>query len=89
MPQREVTIVNPLGLNADAAAKLTKLAAKYACSVSLTRNSRRVNAKSLMGAMMLAAGKGSRVVLETEGPDEMEALDAIAALIADGFVQGK
>jgi phosphocarrier protein len=87
MPQREVEIVNTLGLNANAAVKLTQLAAKFQCDVSLMRNSRRVNAKSLMGVMMLAVGKGRRIVLATDGPDEMEALDAIAALIADGFGQ--
>ena len=74
MQQREVEIVNKLGLNAPASAKLTKLAAKYQCDVSLARSGRKVNAKSLMGVMMLAAGKGSRVVLETDGPDETEAL---------------
>jgi len=89
MPQREVEIVNTRGLNAEAAAKLTQLAAKYQCDVSLTRNSRRVNAKSLMGVMMLAAANGSRVMLETDGPDEMEALGAITALIADYFGEGK
>jgi phosphocarrier protein len=84
MQQREVEIVNTLGLNATASAKLAQLAAKYQCDVSIARNGRKVNAKSLMGVMMLAAGKGSRVVLETDGPDEREALDAIVALIADG-----
>ena len=85
MQQREVEIVNELGLNAPASAKLSQLAAKYPCDVSLTRNERKVNAKSLMGVMMLAAGKGSRVVVETDGPDEMEALNAIVALIEDYF----
>ena len=85
MQQREVEIVNKLGLHARAAAKLTQLAAKYQCEVSLARNGRKVNAKSIMGVMMLAAGKGSRIVLETEGPDESEAMSAIVALIGDCF----
>jgi phosphocarrier protein HPr len=89
MQRREIEIVNALGLNASASAKLVQLASKYPCEVSLTRNGRRVNAKSLMGVMMLAAGKGSRVVLETDGPDETEALDAIAALIEDRFGKGQ
>jgi phosphocarrier protein HPr len=87
MQQREVEIVNKLGLHAPACAKLTQLAAKYQCEVSLARNGRKVNAKSLMGVMMLAASKGSRVVLETDGPDETEALDAIVALIGDNFAE--
>jgi phosphocarrier protein len=81
MQQREVEIVNKPGLDAPASAKLTQLAAKYQCEVSLSRRGRKVNAKSLMGVMMLAAGEGSRVVIETDGPDETEALDAIATLI--------
>ena len=85
MPQCEVEIVNELGLNAAACAKLTEVAAKYQCNVSIARKGRRVNAKSLMGVMMLAAGKGSRVVLETDGPDEIEALNAIVALVANSF----
>ena len=85
MQQREVEIVNTLGLNAKAAAKLTKLAAQFLCDVSLERKARKVNGKSLMGVMMLAAGQGSRIVLEADGPDETEALSAIAALIADRF----
>ena len=89
MPQREVEIINKLGLHARAAAKLTQLAAKYQCEVSVARNGRKVNAKSIMGVMMLAAGKGSRIVLETDGPDETEALDAIVALIGDYFGEGQ
>jgi phosphocarrier protein len=89
MQQRETEIINKLGLHARAAAKLTQLAAKYQCEVSLARNGRKVNAKSIMGVMMLAAGKGSRVVLETDGPDESEAMDAIVALIADYFGEGQ
>ena len=85
MQQREIEIVNTLGLNASASAKLVQLASTYQCEVSLARSGRKVNAKSLMGVMMLAAGKGSRVLLETDGPDEIEALDAIVALIGDYF----
>ena len=88
MQQREVEIVNNLGLHARASAKLTQLAAKYACEVSLSRNGRKVNAKSIMGVMMLAANKGSKVVLETDGNDEAVAIDALAALIADKFGEG-
>ena len=89
MQHREVEIVNKLGLHARASAKLTQLAAKYQCDVSMVRNGRRVNAKSIMGVMMLAAGKGATVTLETEGPDEQEALDALVALIADYFGEGE
>ena len=89
MQQREIEIVNKLGLHARASAKLTQLAAKYQCDVSLARTGRKINAKSIMGVMMLAAGKGSRVVLETDGPDETEALDAITALIGDYFGEGQ
>jgi phosphocarrier protein HPr len=89
MQQREVEIVNKLGLDAPASAKLAQLAAKYQCDVSLARSGRKVNAKSLMGVMMLAAGKGSRVLLETDGPDELEALHAIVALIGNCFGEGK
>ena len=85
MQQREVEIVNQLGLNAPASSKLAQLAAKYQCNVSLMRQGRKINAKSLMGVMMLAAGKGTRIVLEADGPDEMEAADAIVALIANGL----
>jgi len=89
MRQQEVEIVNKLGLHARASAKLTQLAAKYQCDVSLARNGRKVNAKSIMGVMMLAAGKGSRITLETEGPDESEAMDALVALIGDCFGEGQ
>ena len=89
MQQREIEIVNKLGLHARASAKLTQLAAKYQCDVSLARNGRKVNAKSIMGVMMLAAGKGSRIMLETDGPDETEAMDAIAVLIGDCFGEGQ
>jgi phosphocarrier protein HPr len=89
MQQREIEIVNKLGLHARASAKLTQLAAKYQCDVSLARSGRKVNAKSIMGVMMLAAGKGSRIMLETDGPDETEAIDAIAVLIGDCFGEGQ
>ena len=89
MPQRDIEIVNKLGLHARAAAKLTQLAAKYQCDVAISRNNRKVNAKSIMGVMMLAAGKGVKVTLETNGPDEIEALEALAALINDYFGEGQ
>ena len=89
MQQREIEIVNRLGLHARASAKLTQLAAKYQCDVSLARSGRKVNAKSIMGVMMLAAGKGSRITLETDGPDETEAMDAIMVLIGDCFGEGQ
>ena len=89
MQQREVEIVNKLGLHARASAKLTQLAAKYQCDVAMARNNRKVNAKSIMGVMMLAAGKGAKVTLETDGPDEAEAMAAIQALIADCFGEGQ
>ncbi len=85
MQQREIVIINELGLDAPASTKLTQLSTKFLCDVSIARNGRKVNAKSLMGVMMLAAGKGSRVVLETDGPDEAEALDAIVRLIGVCF----
>ena len=85
MQRREVEIVNNLGLHARASAKLTQLAAKYPCEVSMSRNGRKVNAKSIMGVMMLAANKGSKVLLETDGADEIIAIEALAALIADKF----
>jgi phosphocarrier protein HPr len=89
MQQREVEIINKLGLHARAAAKLTQLAARFQSDVQIARNGRKVNAKSIMGVMMLAAGKGSKVMLETEGPDETPAMDAICALIADYFGEGQ
>lgn len=89
MIQQELEIINKLGLHARASAKFTQLAAKYKSDVWLTRNARRINAKSIMGVMMLAAGKGTTVVLETEGEDEQACADAIAALIADRFGEGE
>jgi len=88
MQQREVEIVNKLGLHARAAAKLTQLAAKFSSDVFIERSGRKVNAKSIMGVMMLAAGKGSKVQLSTDGADESEAIEAIAALIASYFGEG-
>ena len=85
MQRREVEIVNNLGLHARASAKLTQLAARYPCEVSLSRNGRTVNAKSIMGVMMLAANKGSKIILETDGADETVAIEALARLIADKF----
>ncbi len=81
MQRREVEVADPEGLNAAASSQVAQAAAKFLCGVSLARSGRRVNAKSLMGVMMLAAGKGARVIVETDGPDETEALEAIAALI--------
>jgi len=89
MQRREVEIVNKLGLHARASAKLTQMAAKFQCDVAMARNNRKVNAKSIMGVMMLAAGKGAKVTLETTGPDENEAMEAIVALIADCFGEGQ
>ncbi|MEP7181117.1 MAG: HPr family phosphocarrier protein [Betaproteobacteria bacterium] len=89
MPQREVEIINKLGLHARASAKLTQLAAKYQSEVSMSRNNRKVNAKSIMGVMMLAAGKGATVTLETAGADENEAMEALVALINDYFGEGQ
>ena len=82
-------IVNKLGLHARASAKLTQVASAYACEIWLTRNTRRVNAKSIMGVMMLAAGQGSKVTIEAAGADEAQALAAIVALIADKFGEGE
>lgn len=89
MIQQEIEIVNKLGLHARASAKLTQLAGKFTSEVWLTRNSRRVNGKSIMGVMMLAAGKGSKVLLETEGEQEQECFDAILALVNDKFGEGE
>lgn len=89
MIKQTLTISNKLGLHARASAKLTKLAGSFACDVFLTRNGRRVNAKSIMGVMMLAAGLGSEVELETDGADEHAAQAAIAALVNDKFGEGQ
>lgn len=89
MIRQTLTISNKLGLHARASAKLTKLAGGFHCEVFMTRNGRRVNAKSIMGVMMLAAGLGSDVEVETEGPDEQQAMDAIAALVNEKFGEGQ
>ena len=89
MIQATLTITNKLGLHARASAKLTKLAGSFRSDIHLTRNGRRVNAKSIMGVMMLAAGIGSEVELETEGEREREAADAITALVNDKFGEGQ
>lgn len=89
MIQSTLTISNRLGLHARASAKLTKLASSFRCEVHLSRNGRRVNAKSIMGVMMLAAGMGSQVEIETDGDDERAAMEALTALIVDRFGEGE
>ena len=89
MQQRELEIVNKLGLHARASAKLTQLASRFKSQVFLSRSGRRVNAKSIMGVMMLAAAKGATVTLEIEGEDEGEAMEALAALVAGRFGEGE
>jgi phosphocarrier protein HPr len=89
MLQQEAEIINKLGLHARASAKLTQTAGSYASDVWLSRNGRRVNAKSIMGVMMLAAAKGSKIVIETEGSDEAAAMQALQSLIADRFGEGE
>ena len=89
MQRAKVTISNKLGLHARASAKLTKLAGSFACDVHMSRNGRRINAKSIMGVMMLAAGIGTTVVVETDGAQEQEAMDALLALINDKFGEGE
>ena len=89
MPLAEAEIVNKLGLHARASAKLTQVASAFASEVWLSRNGRRVNAKSIMGVMMLAAGKGSSIQIETAGEDKDAAMQAVLALIADRFGEGE
>ncbi len=89
MPQAEAEIVNKLGLHARASAKLTQTAGRFAAEVWLSRSGRKVNAKSIMGVMMLAAGKGTRITVETSGDDAEPALAAVLALIADKFGEGE
>lgn len=89
MMKKDIEIVNKLGLHARASAKLTQTANKFQSEVWVTRNGRRVNAKSIMGVMMLAAAKGSTVEMETNGADEAEAMAALEALIADKFGEGE
>ncbi len=85
MPSAEATIVNKLGLHARASAKLTQVASNYACEIWLTRSGRRVNAKSIMGVMMLAAAKGAVVLVEADGADANAALGAVLQLIQERF----
>ena len=89
MAHAEAQIINKLGLHARASAKLTQVASGYKCEVWLTRNSRRVNAKSIMGVMMLAAGKGAAITIDAEGEDADAALAAVLKLIADKFDEGE
>jgi phosphocarrier protein HPr len=89
MIKTKTNINNKLGLHARASAKLTKLAGSYPCEVWISRGERRVNAKSIMGVMMLAAGMGTEVTVETSGEKEQEAMAALLALIADKFGEGE
>ena len=89
MIKTHTTINNKLGLHARASAKLTKLAGTFPCDVFMSRGERRINAKSIMGVMMLAAGMGTEVEIETVGEREQEAMDALLALIADKFGEGE
>ncbi len=89
MLQQEVEIINVLGLHARASAKLTQLAGQFKSGIWLSRNGKRVNAKSIMGVMMLAAAKGATIAIETDGPDENAAMQALTTLIADYFGEGE
>jgi len=89
MQKQNTTITNKLGLHARASAKLTKLAGSFPCQVWITKGERRVNAKSIMGVMMLAAGLGSEVEMETDGEQEDQAMQALLALFADKFGEGE
>ena len=89
MIKSSISISNKLGLHARASAKLTKLAGSFKSEIHLSRNARRVNAKSIMGVMMLAAGIGSEIEIETEGVDEQAAMDALIALIKNKFGEGE
>jgi phosphocarrier protein HPr len=89
MKKTSITISNRLGLHARASAKLTKLAGGFQSEIFLSRNGRRVNAKSIMGVMMLAAGLGAEIEIETDGPDEGDAMSALRALIDDKFGEGE
>ena len=89
MARAETEIINKLGLHARASAKLTQLAGSFDSEVWIEKGTRRINAKSIMGVMMLAAGKGSNIVVETTGSDELPALEAILKLIADRFGEGE
>ena len=89
MPRGDAAIINKLGLHARASAKLTQLASAFPCEVWLERNGRRVNAKSIMGVMMLAAAKGSTITIDTQGEQDDAALKAIQDLVADRFGEGE
>jgi phosphocarrier protein HPr len=89
MLKASIAISNKLGLHARASAKLTKLASGFRCEIHLSRKDRRVNAKSIMGVMMLAAGLGTTIEIETDGSDEAEAMNALKAMIADKFGEGE
>ena len=89
MLQQDALIVNKLGLHARASAKLTQLASRFKCEVMLSRGERRVNAKSIMGVMMLAAAKGTTIVIETDGEDEADAMQALLNLINNFFGEGE
>ena len=89
MQKQDALIINKLGLHARASAKLTQLATQFPCEVWMARNGKRINAKSIMGVMMLAAGKGATVTLETNGEREEEAMTALLALINDYFGEGE
>jgi phosphocarrier protein HPr len=89
MAQQEALIKNKLGLHARASAKLSQLASSYPCEIWLSRNGRRVNAKSIMGVMMLAASKGTTITIETSGEQEQDAMNAIQTLIGDYFGEGE
>jgi phosphocarrier protein HPr len=89
MQKTKITIINKLGLHARASAKLTKLASSFSCDVFMSRNGRRINAKSIMGVMMLAAGMGTDVEIETVGDDEDKAMQALIGLINERFGEGQ
>lgn len=89
MIKQDMEIINKLGLHARASAKLTQTAGQFSADVFITKAGKRVNAKSIMGVMMLAAGKGARIELEANGPDEEAALAAVVALINDKFGEGE
>jgi len=87
--KQKTTVINKLGLHARASAKLTKMAGSFPCEVWVARGDRRVNAKSIMGVMMLAAGIGTEIEIETDGPQEHEAMQALLALLANKFGEGE
>lgn len=89
MIKQEIEIINKLGLHARASTKLTQVAAQFFSQIWIERNGRRVNAKSIMGVMMLAASKGSKIMLETDGKDEAEAMAALTELINNRFGEGE